>query len=304
MKQSQHGVAIVLAMGVVAFAAVAATAILASQSIWSRQVELAANRVQARNVLQAGTDWARELLYDDQRSGDVDHPGEPWALRLPPMPIDNGELLGKIDDQQGAFNLNSLVTDGKVNLIRLTQFRRLLALLGLPPDLAYNLADWIDQDSLPQPEGGSEDDDYLTANPPYLAANRPLIDVAELALIRGFDDPVRTRLRPFVAALPGTVPLNVNTASAEVLASMVEGLDLNTAQALVAQRGQAYYRNREDFLKRLPRKVAPPTGDISVSSNFFLANLRVSVGDARTSGMVLLQRRSSGWPVVIWRKYL
>jgi general secretion pathway protein K len=304
MRTRQQGVAIVLAISVVALAALVAAAIMVSQSTWARQLELTADHVQARAVLQAGADWARAVLSDDRRVSNVDHLGEPWALRLPPMPVENGELVGGIEDQQGLFNANNLVSNGKVNIVQLAHFRRLLAILGLPDALAYTLADWIDDDGQPQPQGGAEDAYYLALDPPYLSANRPLIDVAELALVSGFDVNVRTRLRLYVTALPGFTAVNVNTAPPEVLAAVVEGLDLGVAQALVAQRDRAYYRDRDDFSKRLPRGTAAAAEDISVSSDYFMATLRVTIGGAQASGKVLLARTGSGWPVVLWRKYL
>ena len=66
----------------------------------------------------------------------VDHLGEPWAMRLPPVPVERGELTGRIDDQQAAFNLNNLVRSGAVSPPHLAQFRRLLAVLDLPDALA------------------------------------------------------------------------------------------------------------------------------------------------------------------------
>ena len=304
MRTRQQGVAIVLAISVVALAALVAAAIMVSQSTWARQLELSAEHVQARAVLQAGADWARAILNDDRRVSNVDHLGEPWALRLPPMPVENGELVGQIEDQQGAFNLNNLVSDGKVNVAQLAHFRRLLSILDLPDALAYTLVDWIDDDSLPQPQGGAEDAYYLALDTPYLSANRPLIDVAELALVSGFDVSVRARLHPYVTALPGFTAVNVNTAPPEVLAAVIEGLDLGGAQALVAQRDRAYYRDRDDFSKRLPMGAAAAAGDIGVSSDYFVATLRVTIGGAQARGKALLARTGSGWPVVLWRKYL
>jgi len=304
MRTRQRGVAIVLAMGVVALAAVTAAAIMVSQSTWSRQVELTTDHIQARAVLLAGADWARAVLADDRRLSNVDHLGEPWALKLPPMPVENGELVGQIDDQQGAFNVNNLVTQGKINLAQLAHFRSLLATLGLPDELADALADWIDADSRPQPRDGAEDAYYLALDPPYLAANQPLIDVAELGLVRGFDDNVRARLRPYVTALPVFTAVNVNTAPAEVLAAVIDGLDLGGAQLLVAQRDRAYYRDRDDFLRRLPRGVKAAEGDVGVSSNFFVATLRVTIGGAQARGTALLARQGVGWPAIVWRKLL
>ena len=304
MSMRQRGVAIVLAMGVVALAAMAAAAIMVSQSTWSRQVELTANHIQAQTVLLAGADWARAVLADDRRLSNVDHLGEPWALKLPPLPVENGELVGQIEDQQGAFNLNNLVTEGKINLAQLGHFRNLLATLGLPDELADALADWIDADSQPQPRDGAEDAYYLALDPPYFAANRPLIDVAELALVRGFNDYVRARLHPYVSALPGFTAVNVNTAPAEVIAAVIEGLDLGGAQLLVAQRDRAYFRSSDDFIRRLPRGVEAAAGDIGVSSDYFMATLRVTIGGAQAQGKALLSRAPSGWPDIIWRKYL
>ena len=305
MNAQQRGVAIVLAMGVVAMATMAATAMMITQSTWSRESELTADHVQAQTLVQAGVDWARAVLSDDRRLGDVDHLGEPWAMRLPPMSVESGELAGYIEDQQGLFNLNNLVKGGKVNLAQLAHFQRLLSLLGLPAALAGTLADWIDADSEPQPQGGAEDETYLALQPPYLAANRPLIDLAELALVRGFDDGVRARLRPFVTALPVFTAVNVNTAPPEVLAAVVDGLGLDGARDLVAQRTRAYFRDRNDLLRHLPQGILVTVDDISFGSDYFMARVRVTIGSAQARGTALLARGNVGtWPAIVWRKAL
>lgn len=302
MSARQHGVAIVLAMAVVAMAALAATAIVVSQSTWSRQLELSAGHAQAQRLIQAGLDWSRAVLSDDRRLGEVDHLGEPWALRLPAMPVDNGSLAGHLEDQQGKFNLNNLLRDGQVDSVQLAHYRRLLSLLDLPPPLADALADWIDADRALQPPNGAEDAYYLSLPSPYLAANTPLNDIAELALVRGYDDSVRERLRPFVTALPRATAINVNTASPEVIAACAEGLGLDGARVLVAQRERGYFRNLSDFQAHLPGGATVAEQDISVGSDYFIATMEVSINDARAHGSALLARGSAGWPLVVWRK--
>jgi general secretion pathway protein K len=279
----QLGVAVVLAMGVVALAAIAAAAMLASQSTWARHAELASEHAQAQALVRAGVDWARALLGDDRRVSSVDHLGEPWAMRLPPVPVDNGELAGHIEDQQGAFNLNNLVKNGAVSPAHMAQFRRLLEILGLPESLAGSLADWL--------------------KPPDPAASRPLIDVAELALVPGFDAAVRARLRPFVTALPRFTTVNVNTASPEVLAAVARDLHLDDARALTAQRERAYFRSLTEFLAQLPAGATVEGSDIGIASQYFLASVRVTIGDAQAQGSALLAREQAPWPVVVWRKY-
>ncbi len=303
MNPAQRGVAIVMAMSVVALAAIATTAMMMTQSTWTRESELEVDHAQAQALIQAGVDWARAVLSDDRRLNNVDHLKEPWALRLPPMPVDNGELAGYIEDQQGAFNLNNLVLGGKISAVQLDRFRRLLSVLGLPATLANSLADWIDADNEQQPNGGAEDEYYLSLQSPYLAANRPLTDVAELALVRGFSDEVRARLGPFVSALPVNTAVNVNTASPEVLSAVIDGLSLDAARALVAQRDRAYFRDYTDFSNRLPHGVEIANSDLKVSSNYFLARVRVTIGGAEARGLALLVRADIGWPAIVWRKY-
>jgi general secretion pathway protein K len=195
------------------------------------------------------------------------------------VPVDNGELAGWIDDQQGACNLNNLVRNGALSPPHLEQFRRLLQILGLPDALAGSLVDWLD------------------------AAGRPLTDVAELALVRGFDQAARARLRPFVTALPRFTPVNVNTASPEVLAAVVRELRLDDARALSAQRSRAYFRHVAEFLVQLPPGAAVGSNDITTASQYFLASVRVTIGEAQASGSALLAREPAGWPSVVWRKY-
>jgi len=304
MNRRARGAALLMAMAIMAFATVAAAAMLAALSTWTRQSGLAADRAQAEQLVMAGGDWAGAILRDDRRaSGDVDHPGEPWALRLPPMPFENGELAGRIDDQQGLFNLNNLVRGGKLDLAQYARFQRLLSVLQLPAELADALADWLDADSVPQPAGGAEDAYYGALGHPHLAANRPLVDLDELAVVRGFDAGVRARLAPFVTALPGTTVLNVNTAPAEVLAAVVEGLDLDAARVLVARRDGTFYRNDADFLAQLGTGATVPAQDIRVGSDYFLVTLRVSYGKAQARGQLLLARNdATRRPSVVWRK--
>ena len=280
--RQQQGVAIVLAMSVVALAALAAAAMMVSQGTWVRQLELNAGHPKAQFVLQAGLDWGRAILSDDRRTSNVDYLGEPWAMRLPSsVPIENGSLTGYLEDQQARFNINNLLKSGKVDPAQLENFRRLLSMLAVPPALADAVADWIS------------------------AGGQPLVDVAELAQVGGFDDGIRTRLRPFVTALHRFTAVNVNTAGPEVLAAVVAGLDLDDARALIVQRDRAYFRSAAEFSSRLPTGLTVAAENISVNSDYFMATMRVMVGGAQASGMALLAHGKAGdWPVVVWRKYL
>jgi general secretion pathway protein K len=46
-----------------------------------------------------------------------------------------------------------------------------------------------------------------------------------------------------------------------------------------------------------------PTENISVSSDYFIATMQVTVGMAQARGSALLARGNTGWPAIVWRKY-
>ena len=98
----------------------------------------------------------------------------------------------------------------------------------VPEELAANLLDWVDEDDVRQ-GGGGEDDVYQRMEPPYRAANRPLLSLDELRLVEGFDGPLVEALRPYVTVYPlaGAGGVNLNTAPSWVLAQLTRGSDVS-----------------------------------------------------------------------------
>jgi type II secretory pathway component PulK len=98
----------------------------------------------------------------------------------------------------------------------------------VPAELAANLLDWIDEDDVRQ-GGGGEDDVYQRLDPPYRAANRPLLSLDELRLVEGFDGALVEALRPYVTVYPlaGSGGVNLNTAPSWVLAQLTRGSDVS-----------------------------------------------------------------------------
>jgi len=86
-----------------------------------------------------------------------------------------------------------------------------------------------------------------------------MASVDELRLIRGFDAKTVAALLPYVTVLPPTAisEINVNTASSVVLAALVPGLDLATAQRIAEERGSTPYKTIEAFKEKLPRNPTP-----------------------------------------------
>ncbi len=297
--KKQQGLAIVLALLVVALATTAASYMVWQQQLLIRQSENLTALAQGQAVARAALDWGRLILAEDGGQGNkVDHLGEDWARSLEPTPVEGGQFVGKISDAQGRYNLNSLTdrdTDGVV-------FRRLLTVLELPSDLANAVRDWIDADDQVSFPGGAEDLDYLGGNDPYRAANRLLIDINALYRIKGFTPEIVKRLRPFVTALPRGTPVNVNTATAEVLTALFEDLGLDAAKDLVEKREKDAFDDLNAFKERTKTLKLLNPNMIDVKSDFFLLNAAVQFSRTELSYLALVQRQPAGRPKLLWQR--
>jgi general secretion pathway protein K len=299
----QRGAAILVAMLIMALAAAAAASALQRQDVAFRQLTTARDYEQAVWVLKGGAQWARSILAQDARTSAVDHGGELWASGLPTTDIEQGTVSGEIIDQQGLFNVNNLVRDGKPSARDIAAFKRLLQAIGLQVGLADAVADWIDADQESLSQTGAEDDYYLRLPAPYRSANQPIVEIGELLRVRGMDEAALAQLRRFATALPRRTPVNVNLASPELLVAVLPGLTLPEARALEGARAQAPFVSLEDFQARLPRRDLQWTeGELSVGSEYFMVQGRATVGKADVRMEALLQRDKAAMPGIVWQR--
>lgn len=289
--RTQHGVALVMVLLIVAMATTIAAFMAQQQGFWQREMENGRDQAQARRIAEAGIDWARAVLADDASVNQYDNGKEMWAMQLPAIPVEGGEVQGTIVDQQGLFNLNNLVSNGVVSAPALARYQRLLTALNLPQQLGDTLVDWMDANSEPMPNG-AEDDYYLNLAKPYRCANRPLSDVGELAWVKGYDATIIRRLLPFVSVLPEmNTAVNVNFAPPEVLVAVLPGLTLEDARQMATQIKANPYKTMAEFLQQLPKGVSQDsTMILSVSSQYFMVTGHATQGDGASAAHALLHR--------------
>ncbi len=93
-----------------------------------------------------------------------------------------------------------------------------------PRELAQNLLDYLDFDDV-RIDGGDENTYYLSQDPPYRPANRPMLSVRELGLVEGFDHNLVAALEPYLTVYPlfAAGGVNLNTAPRHVLGSIWQG---------------------------------------------------------------------------------
>ena len=298
----QRGVAILTAMLVVALATIIATNLFWRSALDQRRTLAALAADQGLLFLQGAEAWAGDILRDDlQNSGpDSDHLGETWAIEIPPLPVEGGVIAGRLIDLQGRFNLNNLVgEDGRTDPIAQLQFERLLNVLELDPALAGVAADWVDLDAERGFPTGAEDDAYSGAEIPYHTPNLAITSSSELRALVGMDPDAFLILAPHVCALPPGTLLNVNTASAPVLASLSDQIGLSQAESLVEDRGGADFADYQSAFEGL---VEPEMLQrIDGVSSYFQLRGQVSIGTTQYTMYSVLQRDSSGVVRAVFR---
>lgn len=298
--KSQRGVALATAVLIVAVCATAAASILSRLELDIRRTANVVNSDQALRYGVAAEDFIAALLKLEAENTKFDHPGEEWAKPIT-LPIEDGFLQGRLIDQSGCFNVNNL--DGRNATEHRAQLARLLSALGIDPGVAQAITDWIDPDSNPTAPSGAEDGQYLSNNPPYRTANTEIDSVSELRLVFGVTDEVFTKLQPHVCATPKNRPINVNTASVEVLMSLAPEFSKSTAEAIHAQirEFETPYESEKAFKAdgRLSGyQIKVPVG---VNTHYFLAEATATIGNTRAKQYSLMARDDKGNTAVLSR---
>jgi general secretion pathway protein K len=298
----QRGVALIMAVLIVALATMLAASVSFKGYLDQRRSANAFALDQGFEVALGGEAWAADSLRrDKQQSPKTDDFTEEWATPIPPIPIDNGQFEGQLEDMQGRFNLNSLVMQGgqggqliedKAAIMR---FERLLELLELETKWARIITDWIDTDIQPGFPDGAEDPTYTGLSPPYRTANMPLTRASELLAITGFGLERYRKLDPFVTALPIGTSINLCTASPELLDALVAGRRQftlardNTAET----RKQRCFPTKQDYESGLSaeEKQELVTGKvIDQTSSYFRSTIWVTIGTTQFTLYSLLYR--------------
>jgi general secretion pathway protein K len=302
-QRRDHGAAIIMAMLLAALAATIATTLLWQQQRWINEHAHRRDQVQAQALAMAGIQWARQIVNDNAGGGIV-HLGQPWALKLPALPIENGSISGYIVDAQSRINVNNIAGAPATPGPTRAALQRLFTALALPSSLLNAITDWVDADDRVTDPGGAEDAWYSSQPRPGLAANAPVRRASELLAVRGADPGLLSRLLPFVSALDAPTTVNVNTAPPEVLVAVVGGLDTAGAAALVASRAPAPFTSIANFRARLPRPdLAFDETLLDVRSDWFEVSIEARQGDTLARARALLKRgpAANAWPVVVWQ---
>ena len=304
---AQRGAALLAAMLTVALVATFAAGALWQQ--WKAiEVESAERqRDQGRWLLTGALDWARVILREDALAGDVnlptDHLAEPWAIALQEArlssflaampdgtsdPLEDDKrtqqvlLSGQINDMQGRLNVANLLQGEQLDRKTVLAFQRLFDVLGVPSTQLNLLTQGL-------------------VNAHKQNPSSPLMPqrVSQLSWL-GLSPQALQTLSPHITVLPSTTPVNLNTASAQVLYACVPALNWSQAQSLVQQRERQHWTSVDAFQKALGRPMNIDKS-YSVNTHYFEVLGRLRMSHTVLQERSLVQRDGQNL-TVLWRE--
>lgn len=302
-NRRQRGVALVMALLVVALATIVAVNIMVRAEAQQRRTTLQLHGEQAWQYVLGAEQWVAQVLYRDRRDTGSDHAGEDWAINLPPLPVDGGVVQGRLEDLQGRFNLANLVREnGSADPAQLRVLERLLVHLGVADQVsARAILDYIDADQEPTLPDGAEDGHYLMQALPYRTADRIPAGVGELALVRDMEPALLAVMAPYFVALPRPTPISVNAASAELVAALSAELSVEMTASSVAIGADGGFDSVAAFTATLgvPIEASVP---LAVQTDFFQLVVQVDIGTVQLTLYSLLERMPDGRTRVVARR--
>lgn len=303
-KNRQSGMAVVTAMLFTALIVSIASAMVFEQQRFINRLENHFSATQARWMGEASVHWSRAILAEDAKGGSVDHRKENWALKLPVTPFEGGTISGAITDQQQYCNLNNLLQSADTAQKNTDFFKRMLVAIGAKSDTVDALKDWIDADSDMTYPNGAESEHYLAQAIAYRAGNQPLTEIGNLSRIQGLTEENIARLSQYCSVLPEPTPVNVNTASVELLGLMLPELSQFELQMIVAARDLHPLKNISEVSKLINQsKLSLSDSQFSTGSRYFLVSSQTQFGKSTIRVEALLKREGAAWPQLLWKRY-
>lgn len=305
----QQGMAIISALLIAAVVAVIAAGMLTRQSVATRALEADQHRVQGRWVVQGGLEVSRQLLWDARQRDPLTRLDQPWAQRLVVQGFE-----GRLEDEQGKFNLRNLVANERVDEAQIQAFGRLCELIGISAGLSQRISQRViaSYPRLLNPQIADNKNSFDSGRATSPNASRkpenpklPMLrNLEDLRSVEGVNDAVISKLAPYLTVIPATTWINGNTATAPVLAAYVPGLSLERAQALINERDAGrWFINRGDFVNRLRMPNLELTSvKVGITSDWFRLRGEARREQRRVSLDALLHRSQDRLPQVIWSR--
>ena len=252
MRRGQQGIALITVLLVMSLALLITAGMLRSQRLSLHSNAQQIHQLQLRQLGFAGEAWARQrlrTLVPDPKAAVA--AGQAWANGQPNLAIDDGQIDVEIEDLSGRFNITALLTKSPADEVMVQRWLRLQTQLKVP---------LLDASAL---QGQS------------------FSDISQLRQVPGVDAQWFARMQPWIVLLDKSATLNINTASATVLATL-QDITPNLARRLVAERPLQGFNSVEDFTFT-PALIGLgiQASGLGINSRWFRITTHVRLGQSR-----------------------
>jgi general secretion pathway protein K len=256
----------------------------------TRRTSLILHATQAQFYAQGSLAWALDQLRNNWEAQTLHQVIDAVPIQSPVQNVNGYKIASTIYDMQARFNLNNLSEEQAQ-----VDFKRLLQIVA--PTLSEQqiqtilraLSDWI----TPVTQQKEDDNYYLHLQPAYRAAHRRMQNISELRLVRGITPTLYNALRPYVAALPETTLINIQTAPVPVLMTLSPTLTVAHARRLQQLRQQTPFTTSAMLLK-IAQDNSISEGKITAVSHYFLVVTQVGIENQQLVIYTLVERYNQG----------
>jgi general secretion pathway protein K len=311
MKSSPAGSALLTSLLVVAIATMLASAVTWKSFSSIIRAEAQQDIAQARWISKAAIDYARWILIADSRglqgqSAQIDHLQEPWAQEIPYSKLDQlftsklskedqyflslAGLTGQIKDEQSKFNL-ARITDQKNSTSAEKGLKILFQELSIHESKFNKFLS-----SLKKANSISNRNNIMDPQSFYPIKNRRK-DLLNIISSLKLNMQLEKKLIDTVTWLPKSTPININTASIEVITATLRESNKENLTYLFETVRQFPFRSLTEVSSVYNSKFISKNL-IDVKSDFFLVTGYVHFGKAEIGFSALLRREGHATQVI------
>lgn len=285
------GSALISALFIMTLVAIAATAMSTRLQLDIYRTRLSITSDKLYLASQAVSFWAMSELSDKKNKFTVGK-ANGKVLDLPTKLqtiYPDITIKGSLLDLQSRFNLNNL-SDKKYQSVFLNLLEAIPIKLSSVQreEILIATRSWI---SPYQPGRGHDElmNYYLQQKPAYHPSQQLMQHVSEFRLIRDINAKLYLALSDYITVLPESTPININTASKQLLATLGNGLNEEQVQELITARGDKGVTDLKD-IHLLLQKLNIRNEQITIDSQYFMSIATVFTADLKLINYSIIKR--------------
>ena len=292
-KNKGNGSAILTSLFIMILVAIAATAMSLRLQIDINRTQLIQDVGELKTAAQAGElSMINQLIKNGLTFVKASKQNiDPKKLRFTQPWLKGISVQTDLIDLQSRLNLNNLKNTNQLKSLTLLMTH---LIPKQSPQNAFLLAlqtqEWLTKKN-PNVTNVSSENYYQHQTPPYYPSHKPFTSISEWRLVKGITQTVYNRISPYVASLPKSTPINLNSASKEIIRSLKINMNDTQVSAIVKARGKQGFRTLKEALENpLIKALGLKEKETTLTSNYFLIMSHASSQDIDITLFTVIKR--------------